>query len=358
MWPNQDNPGAVREKLLARCLAAFFAPLDTQRAGRTGKSEATARSDSFANGQHDSRAPATAEGADRPNRCRGRSVGATAQAFHVHKQHEPRERSIESQPRPAKSARTLLMVSREAPTSCANSPWVRSCRTYTPPSDGTPNRAARSSRTLATRRGVSWKTRSPTTSVEIRCRRESWRSKESPTSGRCRSHGRRSEWPNAYRRLSVTAVAVADRGPGSNKDSSPNISPGPSNRSQVGLAVAGRATELDLPLEDHEEPVPDLALAEQHLPAVQPQLGHRKHSRSPAASLSRAENSAVSRTTATRSSGLPGARGRAAPSSATSSRVIHRVRAVAAARSHRRAARGPGASTTVGAPNAAGSPGS
>jgi glyoxylase-like metal-dependent hydrolase (beta-lactamase superfamily II) len=75
-----------------------------------------------------------------------------------------------SQPRAAKSARALLTVSRDAPTSCASSSWVRSWWTCRPSGSWLPNRSARSSRFLATRPGTSVNTRSAVTSLARRSR--------------------------------------------------------------------------------------------------------------------------------------------------------------------------------------------
>ena len=55
----------------------------------------------------------------------------------------------------------------------------------------------------------------------------------------------------------VTAVTVADRGPGSNSDSSPNIWPGPEDRQQVLAPVRRGAAELHLALGHDVEPVPE-----------------------------------------------------------------------------------------------------
>ena len=73
----------------------------------------------------------------------------------------------------------------------------------------------------------------------------------------------------------MTAVAVAVRGPGSNSDSSPNISPGPRIDEQVLPAVAGGAAELDLAFGDHVQPVAGVALVEEDLAPPQAHLRHR-----------------------------------------------------------------------------------
>src|SRR6185312_12763356 len=85
--------------------------------------------------------------------------------------------SRRTQPREAKSARALLTVSREAPTSWASSSWVRSWWTCTPSSAVRPKRLARSRRAFATRPGTSEKTRSATTSETLRSREASCRSR-------------------------------------------------------------------------------------------------------------------------------------------------------------------------------------
>src|SRR5256714_653118 len=57
--------------------------------------------------------------------------------------------SSRSQPRDAKSASALFTVSRDAPTSCASSSWVRSCVTRSTPPSRVPNLPAICSRFLA-----------------------------------------------------------------------------------------------------------------------------------------------------------------------------------------------------------------
>ena len=73
----------------------------------------------------------------------------------------------------------------------------------------------------------------------------------------------------------MIAVAVAVRGPGSKSESSPNISPGPSTREQVLAAVGGGARDLHLALDDEEQPVTRVALAEHDVAARHRARGHR-----------------------------------------------------------------------------------
>jgi hypothetical protein len=66
----------------------------------------------------------------------------------------------------------------------------------------------------------------------------------------------------------VSTVAVAVRGPGSNSDSSPNMSDGTHDRQHVLAAVRGPAADLDLAGQHDEQRVALLALGEDGLAAV------------------------------------------------------------------------------------------
>ncbi len=116
-----------------------------------------------------------------------------------------------------------------------------------PSSDCTPNRRDRSSRALATRPGTSEKTRSDITSLVRRRRRAIARSSEIATSGRVCSQGWRSPWPRPSSFTSVSAEAVAVRGPGSNRDSSPIISLGPTTASMFSRPSAEVRCSFTLP---------------------------------------------------------------------------------------------------------------
>src|SRR5699024_1036122 len=152
------------------------------------------------------------------------------------------------QPRVAKSASALLTVSRDAPTSWASAAWVRSWCTLTPSTDSSPNREARSSRALATRPGTSEKTRSATTSLARRSRPASWANNPCATSG-CRVSDFISSSCSRQRiSAGVTALAVDERGPGSNSDSSPNIWPGPSTAIRFSRPALPRRPSFTLPL--------------------------------------------------------------------------------------------------------------
>ena len=81
-------------------------------------------------------------------------------------------------------------------------------------------------------------------------RRSRWASAWSrcrATSGRPVSQLRRSSCASAPRRLSVTAIALAVRGRGSNSESSPNISPGPTTLSRFSRPSAAARVSLILP---------------------------------------------------------------------------------------------------------------
>ena len=80
--------------------------------------------------------------------------------------------------------------------------------------------------------------------------------------------------PSPISVASVTAVAVAVRGPGSNSDSSPNISPGPMTASRFSRPSAAVRPSFTLPLGDDVEPVTRVALGEQRLAAGQAHLDH------------------------------------------------------------------------------------
>ena len=80
---------------------------------------------------------------------------------------------------------------------------------------------------LSTRPGTSENTRSATTSLALRSRTASWLSSPRATAGRPSSQRRRSSCESEANDASVTAVTVAERGPGSKRESSPNIWPGP-----------------------------------------------------------------------------------------------------------------------------------
>ena len=75
---------------------------------------------------------------------------------------------------------------------------------------------------------------------------------------------------------SVSAVAVAVRGPGSNSESSPNISPSPMTASSDSRPSLDGVAELDLALGDDVEPVAGVALGEQDVALEQPALVHRR----------------------------------------------------------------------------------
>ena len=63
-------------------------------------------------------------------------------------------------------------------------------------------------------------------------------------------------------RTSVTAVADEVRGPGSNTDSSPNMSDGPITASRFSRPSGGVPAELHLAGQDHVQPVAELAFGE------------------------------------------------------------------------------------------------
>ena len=77
--------------------------------------------------------------------------------------------------------------------------------------------------------------------------RRAGRSSPRATSGRPSSQRPSSSWLEARRVQSVTAVAVAERGPGSNSDSSPNIWPGPRIASRFSRPSADVRPSLTLP---------------------------------------------------------------------------------------------------------------
>ena len=60
-------------------------------------------------------------------------------------------------------------------------------------------------------------------------------------------HGRSELWANEASRASVRTVAVAVRGPGSNSDSSPNMSDGPITDSMFSRPSAARRPTFTLP---------------------------------------------------------------------------------------------------------------
>src|SRR3954452_13312596 len=97
-----------------------------------------------------------------------------------------------------------------------------------PSSSSTPNFSARPRSAFATRPGTSENTRSAIASLVRRKRCARARNRCTDTPGRSSSSGRSPSWSSEASELSVTAVAVAVRGPGSKSESSPNISPGPS----------------------------------------------------------------------------------------------------------------------------------
>ena len=73
----------------------------------------------------------------------------------------------------------------------------------------------------------------------------------------------------------MTAVTVAERGPGSKSESSPNIWPGPRIASRFSRPSEEVRPSFTLPSSDDVELVAGVALVEQHLAAAQPGLGHR-----------------------------------------------------------------------------------
>ena len=182
--------------------------------------------------------------------------------------------SRRSQPRLAKSARALLTVSREAPTSWASSSWVRSWWTWTPSSAVRPKRSARSSRALATRPGTSEKTRSALTSLALRSRPAIWASRPRATVGRPSSHlqqvlvGERGE-----RRVGDGGDGGRARAGVEQRELAEHLA-GAEDGQQVLAAVAGGAAELHLAVEHDVEPVAGVALVEQHLAPTQLGLGH------------------------------------------------------------------------------------
>jgi len=100
---------------------------------------------------------------------------------------------------------------------------------------------------MATRPGTSVKIRSATESLVRRSRRASTRSSCSPISGWAVIHGRSMLFGILASRTSVTAVAVAVRGPGSKTDSSPNWSEGPITASTFSRPSGARRDSLILP---------------------------------------------------------------------------------------------------------------
>ena len=97
------------------------------------------------------------------------------------------------------------------------------------------------------RPGTSEKTKSAIASFVRRSRWARACSSASATSGRPVSQGRRAEWPTAISVASVSAVAVAVRGPGSNSDNSPSSSPGPRIASRLSRPSEAVCPSLTLP---------------------------------------------------------------------------------------------------------------
>jgi hypothetical protein len=91
------------------------------------------------------------------------------------------------------------------------------------------------------------KTRSAITSLARRSRLASACSMCMETSGRSSSHGRSASWASAATVASVTALADEVLGRGSNSDSSPNISPGPSTLIRFSRPSAAARVSLILP---------------------------------------------------------------------------------------------------------------
>ncbi len=81
-----------------------------------------------------------------------------------------------------------------------------------------------------------------------RSRRASTRSSCSAISGRSAIHGRSEVCASEASRASVSTVAEAVRGPGSNSDSSPNMSLGPMTDSMFSRPSAARRPTFTLPL--------------------------------------------------------------------------------------------------------------
>ena len=92
------------------------------------------------------------------------------------------------------------------------------------------------------------KIRSATESFVRRSRRASTRSSCSPISGCASIQGRSIDCGIRASFTSVTAVAVAVRGPGSNTESSPNWSEGPITASTFSRPSGARRDSLILPV--------------------------------------------------------------------------------------------------------------
>ena len=197
--------------------------------------------------------------------------------------------SRRSQPRDAKSASALLTVSREAPTSWASSSWVRSWWTWTPSSAVRPKRSARSSSALATRPGTSEKTRSATTSLDLRRRAASWESRPRATCGRPSSQ--REQVVVGQRREGGVGDGGDRRGAraGVEERELAEHLAGAHDREQVLAAVGGRAAELHLALGDDVELVAGVALVEEDVATAQLGLGHRAAQRGGRLVVERAE---------------------------------------------------------------------
>ncbi|CAM5229993.1 hypothetical protein SGLAM104S_06269 [Streptomyces glaucescens] len=84
-------------------------------------------------------------------------------------------------------------------------------------------------------------------SLVLRSRRATARSSAAATSGRAFSQGWRSPWPRPSSFTSVSAVAVAVRGPGSKSDDSPISSPGPTTASMFSRPSGEVRCSLTLP---------------------------------------------------------------------------------------------------------------
>ena len=153
------------------------------------------------------------------------------------------------QRRSAKSASALFTVSREAPTSCASSSWVRSCGTKMPSGAGFPKRFFMSRMALATRPGTSENTRSPTVSLVRRRRCANAFSRFIAACGRSSSQLSRSSCLRLKTSDCDTAVTVDERGPGSNSASSPMISPGPTTDSRFSRPSADSRPTLSFPVD-------------------------------------------------------------------------------------------------------------
>ena len=169
------------------------------------------------------------------------------------------------QPRPAKPRSALLIDARSAPTSCAISSWLSSCRTRSASPSCVPKRRASSNSWRAMRAATSLEISSTSSSSVCRSRRASTCSNRSAIAGRSAIHLRNVARSNHVARTSVIAVAVQVRAPGSNTANSPKMSVGPMIARRFTRPPRAAEADLDLARNDDVHPIAGVALGENHL---------------------------------------------------------------------------------------------